>query len=293
MQTIRHVLRFAGLRLALAFVLASAALLVVAILSGSVPGPLAQFVAETAGALLTAGIVLLLERGIEGRPVAEGGLAPRAAPQAIGQGVLIGAALMAAIFGALALAGWYHVARVAFEPLALLGSVVLFLLVALFEEFLFRGILFRQLEGVFGSWAALALSGALFGAAHLANPDATLWSTLAIAIGAGALLGGAYLATRNVWMAVGIHWAWNFFEGPFFGAAVSGNATSSVLVSSTAGPADWTGGAFGPEAGLVALIATLLASVLLLRLAVRRGHIYTPAWLRRGAAREQGTAGGV
>ncbi len=281
MTTFRRIMRLPPVRLALGFVLAFATIIVVAILDILALSLAGMILARGVGALLAAGVVLLLEQGIEGVPRAEGGLAPRGALPGLGQGFLIGAALMVAIFATLFLAGWYHVQRVAVDLPVLIASLLLFLMVALFEELVFRGILFRQFEGVLGSWASLVIGGALFGAAHLANPSATIWSTLAIAVGAGTLLGGAYLATRNIWMAVGIHWSWNFFQGPVFGSAVSGISTSRMLVSTTAGPVLWTGGAFGPEAGLVALIATVLASLLLLYVAVRRGQIRTPVWLRR------------
>jgi membrane protease YdiL (CAAX protease family) len=162
------------------------------------------------------------------------------------------------------------------------------LLVALVEEGVFRGIIFRLLERSAGSWIAITLSALFFGLMHLLNPGATLFGALAIALEAGILLGAAYMLTRNLWLAVGIHWAWNFFEGPFFGAAVSGtgsNAGKAFITSTISGPQIWTGGAFGPEAGVVAMLACLVASTVLLSLAVRRRQVIMPSWLRRSASR--------
>ena len=280
MSTFLHIVRLPFVRMIIGFVLAFATLVVIAILdilTGSFSG---MILSRGVGALLAVGVMLLLEQAIEAVPLAEGGIAPRNALPDLGRGFLIGVGLMVAIFAVLSLAGWYRVDRVEINPLLLTESLLLFLVVGLFEELLFRGVLFRQIEGVLGSWASLVIGGVLFGAAHLANPSATIWSCLAITIGAGTLLSCAYLSTRTIWVAVGIHWAWNFFQGPIFGAPVSGIDTSRILVSTTAGPDLWTGGAFGPEAGLVALIATILTSLLLLRIALRRGHIHTPAWLR-------------
>ena len=68
-----------------------------------------------------------------------------------------------------------------------------------------------------GSWVALALTSAAFGAAHLGNPDATWFSSLAITIEAGILLGAVYMLTRRLWAAMGLHAAWNFTQGWIFG----------------------------------------------------------------------------
>jgi membrane protease YdiL (CAAX protease family) len=281
MVTFRRIVRLPPVRMILGVILAFAILIIVALLDALITSLSGMILSRGVGALLAAGAVLLLEQVIERIPLAEGGLAPRDALSGMGRGFLIGAALMVAIFATLFLAGFYRVDRLAIDLPALIEGLLLFLMVALFEELLFRGVLFRQFEGTLGSWASLVICGALFGFAHLANPSATIWSSLAISVGAGALLGVAYLSTRNIWMAVGIHWSWNFFQGPIFGAAVSGINTTKALVSTTSGPELWTGGAFGPEAGLLALIATVLASLLLLIAAVRRGQIRTPAWLRR------------
>ena len=90
------------------------------------------------------------------------------------------------------------------------------------EELLFRGILFRWIEEFGGSWAALAVTSALFGLAHIFNPGATWFSSFAIAVEAGVLLGGAYMLTRNLWLAMGLHAGWNFTQGEIFDVPVSG-----------------------------------------------------------------------
>ena len=137
-----------------------------------------------------------------------------------------------------------------------------------------------------GSWIAIILSALFFGLTHLMNPGATLFGALAIALEAGTLLGAAYMLTRRLWLAIGIHWAWNFFEGPFFGATVSGtgsNAGKALITSTINGPSIWTGGAFGPEAGLAALLVCLATGPLFLILVLRQKQVITPAWRRRTA----------
>ena len=150
---------------------------------------------------------------------------------------------------------------------------------AVFEEVLFRGVLFRHIEAMLGSWAALAITSALFGAAHLGNPDASLFAAFAIAVEAGILLGAAWMLTRRLWLAVGIHAAWNFTQGWVFSIPVSGGeAPLGLLITRREGP-DWlTGGGFGLEASVVAMIAATLAGLVLLVLAVRSGGVRPPMW---------------
>lgn len=254
-------------------------------------------VGEGVLALAVLAAIALVARLIERRPLAAAGLWGPRALRDLGLGLAGGALLISAVIGLLALAGWYRVDGLGWATLpaqlsGLLQALALFLFVAVFEEALFRGVIFRTIEELLGSWAALLLSSALFGAAHLANPAATSASAAAIAIEAGLLLGAAYMLTRTLWLPIGIHWAWNLFEGPIYGTAVSGNDTGSLLRSTTAGPEVWTGGAFGPEAGLVAVILATLAGALLLALAIRRGQLITPAWLRRWGSRLRPSAAG-
>ncbi len=130
----------------------------------------------------------------------------------------------------------------------------------------------------------------LFGYLHLSNPNATLLGALGVAL-AGVLYAAGYMLTRNLWLVIGLHWSWNFFQGAIFGVPVSGQSLQGVPVSATiAGPELWTGGAFGPEAGLLAYSVNAIVSIAMLALAVRRGHIVTPRWMRRVADRNVANA---
>lgn len=272
MEKFTHFLRLPAVQLVLAIVLSLAILVTIAVMDLALDPRPSLILSRAIGALLAFGVLLLLGRGLQRKTLEEIGVSPRGASPLIVLGVLIGAVMMGTIAGLMGLAGWYKVASLNFDALALGRTLIAFFFVALFEELLFRAILFRQLDNVFGSWIALAISGALFGAMHFANPGATLWTTLALAV-FGMGIGAAYLLARNVWVAVGLHWAWNFLLGPIFGFAVSGNATYALLTATSAGPDLWTGGAFGPEAGLLALIVTTLASAAMLWVASRRKHL--------------------
>ncbi len=90
------------------------------------------------------------------------------------------------------------------------------LIPAFSEELVFRGILFRYIEKAAGSWAALVITSALFGLAHIYNDNATWFSSFAIMIEAGILLGAIYMLTRRLWAVMGVHAAWNFTQGWIF-----------------------------------------------------------------------------
>jgi membrane protease YdiL (CAAX protease family) len=142
---------------------------------------------------------------------------------------------------------------------------------AIGEEIVFRGVIFRIVEEGMGTLAAIVLSAMLFGLLHAANPGATPMSTAAIALEAGVLLSIGYAATRTLWFPIGMHFGWNFTEGGIFSAAVSGGESHGLLNFPLTGPAILTGGAFGPEASIVAVMVCLAASGLLCRTMVLRG----------------------
>ena len=224
-------------------------------------------------------------RTIEGRrPVTE--LFSRGWPGELGAGLVLGAAIFAVVIGVLLLLGDYTVARV--NPVAVaLPALTLSILAGVTEELLIRAVVFRLLEQWLGSWFALALSALLFGALHLGNANATLLSSAAIALEAGVLLGAAYMVTRRVWLAIGVHIAWNFTQSGIFGVATSGIALAGVLDGRLQGPKWLTGGAFGPEASITAVIVCVAAGVLLLRRAIGKGHLVRPAWARSAEPTDQ------
>ena len=164
---------------------------------------------------------------------------------------------------------------------ALLGPGIF---AAVSEEMLFRGVLFRWLEEFGGSWAALLLTSAFFGAAHLANPNASILAAVGIAFEAGVLLGGAYMLTRSLWLPMGIHAAWNFTQGEIFDIPVSGVNAHGLLTARLSGPPLLTGNGFGLEASPIAISVATAAGVSLVVLAVRRGQLVQPWWVRRRLA---------
>lgn len=211
--------------------------------------------------------LLLVGRYIERRAPAALGFAPAHLVRDLALGTLLGAALIGGAVGVLALTGAYVVREVHFPVESVLRMFLLLALVAWFEEVLFRGIIFRILAERFGAVVAYVVSAALFGGVHLMNPHASWIAALAIAVEAGVLLGAIFWLRRSLWMAIGMHFAWNFVQGPVLGAPVSGAALPSIVESSLPGP-DWLdGGAFGPEAGAAAVVICVLAAAAVVRAA--------------------------
>ncbi|MFI9008179.1 lysostaphin resistance A-like protein [Actinosynnema sp. NPDC053489] len=203
--------------------------------------------------------------------VAVAGAAP-----AFGRGLLVGLGMFAAVIATIASLGGYEVLGWGSPAgaAALLGVTVAAVVT---EELLFRGVLFRIVEQRIGTWAALMVSGVLFGAAHLFNDNATLWSGTAIAVEAGFLLAAAYAATRTLWLPIGVHFGWNFAQGGIFGTSVSGqDAPRGLLDGVTSGPVPLSGGGFGPEASAFSVLAGLVVTVAFLWLAKRRGNLVPP-----------------
>ncbi len=196
-----------------------------------------------------------------------------------GFGLLLGAVLMVFIFSVELAAGWIKVtgtmqsqtSGVSFWS-GILAYMVVFFCVGIYEEMLSRGYQLRNLaEGLnfkplnprVALLLAYLISSSIFGLMHLGNPNASLISTVNIIV-AGLFLGLGYMLTGELAISIGIHMTWNFFQGNVFGFPVSGLSIPASFVNiQQGGPELWTGGAFGPEAGLIGLSAMLLGSLLI------------------------------
>lgn len=154
---------------------------------------------------------------------------------------------------------------------------------AISEELIFRGILFRWIEEFGGSWMALLLTSAFFGAAHLSNPNASPIAAVGIAFEAGVMLGAAYMLTRSLWLPMGIHAAWNFAQGEIYDIPVSGTKVHGLVTARLTGDPLLTGNGFGLEASLIAIVIATLFGLWLLWLAIRKGELVQPRWVRRRA----------
>lgn len=231
-------------------------------------------------ALAIAGIAVYLAYAhfIERRPVSE--LALPGMGRELGIGLLIGTGLYAACELLLMALGIYRINGL--NPLIfLLPAIAGALSSGVFEELLFRGVIFRSVETWFGSWAALVVSSLVFGLTHLINPQGTLEGALFIAVEAGVLLAAAFMLTRRLWLSIGFHVSWNYTQSAIFSSIVSGNEAAEGLVRSTIkGPDYLTGGSFGVESSVIALALCTTAGIVMLVMAVKQGKIVPPKWKR-------------
>ncbi|WP_405634072.1 CPBP family intramembrane metalloprotease [Streptomyces sp. NBC_01178] len=179
---------------------------------------------------------------------------------AIGLGFILASALLITAFGGYAFV-WAGDGLMS----VLWTTIALQIGAAVTEELLFRGLALQALEQLWGSRAALVITSLFFGVAHLGAEGANVWSGLAIALEAGALLGAAFLWRRSIWFVIGLHFAWNTTE-QLLGIPVSGHAPEGLFTVDVHGSALLTGGDFGLEASILpVLIGVALAATMLVR----------------------------
>lgn len=205
------------------------------------------------GGVAVLGLYALWVRILERRKASE--LSLKSLPDLL-TGFLIGGLFIASVIGILALSGVYRIDAIGADWDGLLLNFAAFFIVAASEEILFRGILFRMIGERFNAASALIISSLLFGFAHLSAVD--VWTAIAISVEGGFMLAAAYRLKRNLWIPIGIHWAWNFTLGPLFGVTVSGGAQEACFIlPEIIGPYLLTGGENGFEGSIVTLILGL------------------------------------
>lgn len=218
---------------------------------------------KLASAIAGVGALLLVYwsaiRLLERRRVPE--LEVRSLPADLLLGGAVGAGLMVIIVGILWLAGWVVIDRQPISAIAMAARDSL--RSGVVEELVLRLVIFRLVWRALGIWPALAFAAILFGLLHLANPDSGWFAAIALICGEGIAI-GLYLISGRIWAPIGMHAAWNFVQGWVFGAAVSGTseiAGGPLATHAVPGVSEMlSGGGFGPEASLAALVVSLLAS---------------------------------
>ena len=232
-------------------------------------------------ALAIVAVTLFAARFLDRRPISDLGLQFTSGWwRDLGFGLFLGALLMLLIFLVELALGWITVETILFTSLsipfglAILWPLTLFLLVGIYEELLSRGYQLKNMaEGlslsplgqVNGMLLALLITSGIFGILHAGNPNSSTISTVNLVL-AGLFLGLPFLLTDQLAIPIGIHITWNFFQGNVFGFPVSGTSTNSTtfIAVEQGGPDLWTGGAFGPEAGLLGIAAMIGGSLLII-----------------------------
>lgn len=234
-------------------------------------------IARYAWPFVALGLYWLFVRYVEGREPLE--LGSLGMGREWGIGVFTGFVAISITILAMAVAGAYHITG--FNSASVLLKYYTTVIGAgIWEELLFRGIMFRLIERWLGSIVALVISGLLFGLVHLGNDHASMTAAIGIAIEAGIMLGAIYMITRRLWAAIGLHMAWNFTQGAIYGAPVSGFNDGGIIRASFSGPEWLTGGGFGPEASLPAMLICTTIGIGLLYSAWRQGKFIAPSIAR-------------
>lgn len=205
---------------------------------------------------------------LEKRPITE--LGTKNLGKSLLWGILIGTIVLSFAILFIYLMGGYTILGI--NHIFLLTPFIIEIGTAVFEEIIFRGIVFRIVEERLGSWVALIISSLFFGFLHLMNEGSVFSDGLAIAIEAGLLLGAAYMLSRNLWFPIAIHLSWNFAQRSIYGALVSGDAGSNSLIKSNIEGARWfTGGSFGPEGAVQTVVFCVIVAIIMLVMCKRRG----------------------
>jgi len=188
----------------------------------------------------------------------------------LGQGALLSLLMISVVFFVQFVLGYVHVTWTNESAGALAVGIVTTLLIFLWfgfgEELLFRGYFFQTLIEGSNRYVAIIVMSVLFGGAHIANPNATMLGVLNTML-AGVWLSLAYLKTRTLWFSTALHASWNFFQGCVYSFPVSGLKWGgrSLFALQQTGPEWVTGGAYGPEGGVLTTLVLLLAVLYILK----------------------------
>ena len=201
--------------------------------------------------------VWLFMRFIDRKPLRSIGLDLKGYENDLKLGLALGAGLIALGFFILFILGYLSVDGFSFPLGTILLYFLLFVVVSFHEEIMVRGYILNNLMQSTNRYVALVVSSVLFMSIHLLNPNINFLATLNLFL-AGIVLGIYYIHKSNLWLPIGMHLTWNFFQGPVFGFEVSGIEAESIINQSVSGSDLLTGGAFGFEGSLLCTFAIVL-----------------------------------
>ncbi|MEO8355849.1 MAG: CPBP family intramembrane glutamic endopeptidase [Chloroflexota bacterium] len=240
----------------------------------SLSGPTTAIVGEGIDLVVVTGAIYITRRLIDRRPFASLGLnLNKQTVFDILMGIAITFVLMSIIYLIEYSMGWLNFESFAWQVekpstvvFLILRYLIVYMLVGWSEELVYRGYILQSLASGFNLTWAIIISSVYFGIEHLSNPDGTWMAAVGIFFIALFFVYG-YVRTGQLWLPIGMHIGWNFFQSTVFGFPVSGYDRPGLFQINVSGPEVWTGGGFGPEAGLIILPICLLGALLI--------HIYT------------------
>jgi membrane protease YdiL (CAAX protease family) len=215
-------------------------------------------------------LTYLFRRFLDGQTLLSLGLSRTARCQReVVAGLLLGTLLIALVFAVEGALGWLTVEGFRWQvqsPLPLLMSLLVYVLlmvaVAFYEELAYRGYILQNLNADWPVAVAVLSSSVVFGLFHGLNPNVTWLALINVSL-AGVVLAACYLLTRSLWLPMAFHFSWNVSQGAIFSYPVSGLQAQGLLLTTVGGNPLITGGAFGPEGGLLATAVLCLALLLL------------------------------
>lgn len=198
-----------------------------------------------------------------------------------GKGFIISMVLVGLTVAFLAVDGSYMIAGWNPDRRVVIDLFIKFMMGALLEELIFRLIIFKLTEELLGTWIALGTQALLFGFAHMANENATLFTAFSVIVVGGILYTAAFIYTRRIWLALGLHAGWNYFQSGIFGMPNSGTAYKGLIIPDIQGREEITGGSWGIEASYIAIILALIAGVYFILRSKCANQIVLPSLIRK------------
>jgi len=235
----------------------------------SMTGPTTSIVGSLIDFAVVTGAIYIARRFADKRSFASLGLnINKQAGSDIIVGITISFVLMFLIYLIEYFLGWLNFESFAWQidsPSTVITYTLRYLVVLIFvgwnEELVYRGYILQTLTSGLNLLWALLISSFYFGIEHLSNPNSS-WMAVGGIFFIGLFSAYGYLRTSQLWLPIGIHTGWNFFQNAVFGFPVSGFDRPGLFRITVSGPDLWTGGAFGPEAGLIILPICILGAVL-------------------------------
>jgi len=143
-------------------------------------------------------------------------------------------------------------------------AILVNLTTAVGEEVLYRGLLMQGVQEAWDAWGALFISAIIFGSSHIivtGTSESDWLNLIPLMALPGIMLGWAYLRTGNLWLATGIHFAWNIFQDDILN--LTGGHTGSThfgLVTEISGPKWFTGTSYGIEVGAAGILCLIFVT---------------------------------